>query len=398
MISNEVFSELVADIYRSTADFSQWPNMMRKISGAFGGDCAVLGVTDETENFSAYVAPLTDPAFLTTYHAHYHAISPLMPRIRALAAGSVVTDRMVLPREQFEKSDIYNEWILPQGIKHKIYAALLSEPGRRVILGVHSGQEFNDDQIRLCRLLTPHLQQALEITLRTIKLSATAESSVDVLDRLGDGVIIVDVHGAPKLVNKAAQALFGPGGGLRLEAGRLSALKSSEAAELQRLLNGCFARHGLATGGRMRLSSAIRAAPLTLIVAPTAAGGPWPMPRQAAALLLIKLQQRPGHFAERELADRFGFTRAEMELARRLCEGLSVREAATRNGIRDSTARSYLKQIFDKTGVRRQAELVRNLLLLSQSESNDGADSLACRSKTGCEFNQAASHPADLIK
>ena len=104
---------------------------------------------------SAYVAPLTEPAFLTSYNAYYHKVSPLMPRIKALPAGSVVTRRMVLPRRDFEKSEIYNDWILPQGLCNKLYTVLSSGSDQRIMIGVHRTREFEGDQIELCRLLAP---------------------------------------------------------------------------------------------------------------------------------------------------------------------------------------------------------------------------------------------------
>ena len=171
MITQQSFSDLVGDIYSSASDFSNWQRVLRRVADVFGGNCSVLGVTDEKQNFSAYVAPLTDPAFVTSYNTHYHAISPLMPRIRALPAGSVVTDRMELPRREFVRSDIDTEWILPQGIKNKLYTVVLSEPNRRVILGVHSEREFDDEQIRFCQLLTPHLQRAMQLSLGFLRVN-----------------------------------------------------------------------------------------------------------------------------------------------------------------------------------------------------------------------------------
>ncbi len=45
-----------------------------------------------------------------------------------------------------------------------------------------------------------------------------------------------------------------------------------------------------------------------------------------------------------------------------LANGLSLEEAAENLGIMRNTARAHLRAIFSKTGVRRQAELVRVML------------------------------------
>ncbi|MDR6873381.1 DNA-binding CsgD family transcriptional regulator [Bosea sp. BE125] len=54
----------------------------------------------------------------------------------------------------------------------------------------------------------------------------------------------------------------------------------------------------------------------------------------------------------------FGLTPKEARLACSLAEGLSLKDAAQRQGIRFKTARSYLEGIFQKTGAHQQSQLV----------------------------------------
>jgi len=63
-----------------------------------------------------------------------------------------------------------------------------------------------------------------------------------------------------------------------------------------------------------------------------------------------------------DLRERFGLTAAEAALALEIVKGDGRQAAAGRLGITVGTARSHLTRIFDKTGVRHQAELVRLLL------------------------------------
>jgi DNA-binding CsgD family transcriptional regulator len=58
----------------------------------------------------------------------------------------------------------------------------------------------------------------------------------------------------------------------------------------------------------------------------------------------------------------FGLTPAEAAFAMEIVKGDGRRAAAQRRGIACSTARTHLSSIFEKTGTRRQAELVRLLL------------------------------------
>jgi DNA-binding CsgD family transcriptional regulator len=62
------------------------------------------------------------------------------------------------------------------------------------------------------------------------------------------------------------------------------------------------------------------------------------------------------------LRSRFGLTCAEANLAIEITRGDGRKAAAARLGIAVTTARTHLTHIFEKTGVRRQAELVRLVL------------------------------------
>lgn len=78
----------------------------------------------------------------------------------------------------------------------------------------------------------------------------------------------------------------------------------------------------------------------------------------AAVLLVVtelSIEQRPDLTLLQGL---FDLTPAEAKLAAALCSGKTLKNAATEQGVRESTARSYLDAIFKKTGVHQQSQLV----------------------------------------
>ena len=58
----------------------------------------------------------------------------------------------------------------------------------------------------------------------------------------------------------------------------------------------------------------------------------------------------------------FGLTASESRLAAALSNGMSLEEASHAEGWTVNSAKSYLKSIFQKLGVSRQADLVRVVL------------------------------------
>jgi DNA-binding CsgD family transcriptional regulator len=83
----------------------------------------------------------------------------------------------------------------------------------------------------------------------------------------------------------------------------------------------------------------------------------------AAAVFVSDPEARPDS-NQQHLRELYALTVVEARLAAWLAQGKSVNEAAAAMGITVNTARAYLKRIYDKTGVRRQPELVRVLLSL----------------------------------
>ena len=85
----------------------------------------------------------------------------------------------------------------------------------------------------------------------------------------------------------------------------------------------------------------------------------------AAAALFITDPEEGATLDSRALHQLFGLTPAEIRLCIALVKGMSVEEYALEAGISSNTARTHVKRIYAKTGVRRQSELVRLLLTSS---------------------------------
>ena len=70
-------------------------------------------------------------------------------------------------------------------------------------------------------------------------------------------------------------------------------------------------------------------------------------------------RSRAGSLAAREV---YGLSPAQVRLARLIVDGQDLAAAADLLGVSVNTLRTQLQRIFDKTGVRSQAALVRALL------------------------------------
>ena len=191
------------------------------------------------------------------------------------------------------------------------------------------------------------------------------------LDRLPTGVVVVDAKLQVLFTNRRGAELLAKGDGFLLgPTGVCRASRLPETARLQRLVAQALAeRPGGGRLGGLSLTRGSGERSLPVVVAPmTARPGEPPV-----AMLLVSdpdHQPLPGVETVGQL---FDLTEAEARLALALAEGRRVEDAAVLLGITANSARTYLKRIFAKTVVDRQAELVRLIMaapsLLDLAES-----------------------------
>ena len=166
-------------------------------------------------------------------------------------------------------------------------------------------------------------------------------------------------------MNSAARKIVEIKDGLRLDRGTLVALDTKAEVQLQRLIFGAAAAESgrsLEYGGAFSLPRDGERRPLSAMVAPTGVTGLFPGSRTASVVLLVEEPARRTTAPFDAFTGSYGLSPAEASLTARLVAGMSVSQAAIAAGIRPSTARSHLKKVFEKTGARRQSDLVRRVL------------------------------------
>jgi DNA-binding CsgD family transcriptional regulator len=225
---------------------------------------------------------------------------------------------------------------------------------------------FGAAEERLLRALMPHLQRAVQLHRRLAAAELTSRSLAESMDRLPYGVILLDERGQVLLANWFARGRLAACDGLTEERGTLGASMRSESSALRRLVADALdvAAGRRPAGGVLRLSRPSGARPLSLLVAPfkRAAAGPFGDPQPAAVVFVSDPDARIDAPADM-LARLHGLSPAEANVAAEVLEGGSLSDVAERLGITRNTANTHLKRVFEKTGTRRQSDLVRLLAL-----------------------------------
>jgi DNA-binding CsgD family transcriptional regulator len=192
------------------------------------------------------------------------------------------------------------------------------------------------------------------------------EGSAEILDRLQQGLILVDGQARVIVANRAAEGILRVRRGLFVGRDGLQTEIPCETRRLRRMIADCGVRHPgrPGAGGRLRLSRE-NGMPLTVLLAPHHARSSWIDVLRPRATLFITDPETTFDVRRQWLCEDFGLTPAEAAVAIDVLKADGLQAAAGRLGISLATARMHLAHIFDKTGTHRQAELVR-LLLQSQ--------------------------------
>jgi len=287
------------------------------------------------------------------------------------------------PIRDLMRTQVYQQLVRPLHGGYAMAFPWSVEDGRAAIAVCRDATRTHDFTDTECAGLQPlllHVHNAFRIRARMRALQASLDHAHAALDAMQEAVLIVDRAQRVRYLNPQAWDLLADGDGIRLEGGVLHAIRAYDDRRLQALLSSALAlaAHLRAPDARNAAAPTERTDPLLAIprepprrpLLATAAPATAIAHRHGlpdlidAAVVVLRDPDRPPAGSLQALVALFALTPREAELAMALCDGSPLALASARLGIAEGTARQYLKQVFAKTGVGRQAELVallRNL-------------------------------------
>jgi len=215
------------------------------------------------------------------------------------------------------------------------------------------------DEARHIASIAPHARQMLFISKTADLKQSEAAALADTLNGLAAGIFLVDAGRRIVHANTAGHDILRADDFLRSISGQLVARNT----QANRTLDQVFADNGGVAIGTRGI-----ALPLTahdgeryvmhlLPLTPATRTGIGMACKAVAALFVQKvaLGSRCGELVART----FELTPAELRVLLTIVEVGGVRETSAALGIAESTVKTHLHRVFDKTGARRQADLVK---------------------------------------
>lgn len=362
--------QIITEIYRGPLEKSPWQGFLRELRLRTDTDIAAMmlsparaGVNSLTL-WNCRVQPSAEEIQrAAAEHARMGYLDPLTNTLRRI--GGVYTLEQLISRPELERSDFYQRLMKPYGIEHMIGMYFTEPSGWKCYVGMLNGpqkEDFGTAEKQFLMALRPHLEQALELYARLKRNELEKIIYEDALNQLGIGTIVLNGHGTVIETNLVADEILQEHSCISLINAHLAISGPKQMDRLERLINQALSwrdgRHSKPFVDALRIECPGESSVGLLIRnAPTE---PWYQNEANPSVVIYISDLTKQLTAPEQLVARiFGLTRSEATLATLLANGASLSEAAGIMKLAESSVRTYLKRVFSKVGVSRQAELVR---------------------------------------
>ena len=362
----ETLLQLIGGIYDAALNPDVWNALVPRLGTFVGGSAGGLYSHHASrKSASIYYQFGTDPGYRQLYIDKYVSIDPMFGTYFVLEIGEVFSTSTIMSHAEFKDSRFYKEWIRPQGWIDNVavYLDRTSESNAGFAVFRKESEGLADEAAReRMRLLVPHLRRAVLIG-NLIEFKTTqAATLADALDGLSAGLLFVDTNGRITHANSAGNSMIADGNVLRASLGKLVA----SDLDANRALRDIFLAE--ATGDA---AIGVRGVAVPLVardgeryvahVLPLSSGARRGagVSYAAVAALFVQKAALATHSPPEAIAKTYRLTAMELRVLLAIVEVGGGPQVAETLGIGEGTVKTHLKRLYEKTGARRQADLVK---------------------------------------
>ncbi len=367
MLEADILSALIGEIYDAALDSSLWPIALRHAAKFVGGSAAALYSKDATSKRGAvyFDDGGVTPHYRQLYFDKYIQLDPSTTAQYLAKVGEPFGTGDVMSYDEFLRSRFYQEWVKPQRLVDCVNAILDKTATSVAVFGVFRHERHgvvDDESRRRMSLIIPHVRRAVLVS-RVIDLrTAEAATFADMLDGITTAMFLVARNGRIVHANAAGHTLLVAGDVLRATGDRLVATD----AQIDQSLLDIFAA---ASSGDIAIGTKGVALPLpgrdgghrVVHVLPLTSGARRNAGSAYAAVAAVFVQKAAltTPSPPEVIAKAYALTPSELRVLLAIVNVGGVPETATALGIAETTVKFHLRRLFEKTGAKRQADLVK---------------------------------------
>ena len=349
--------EFVETIYACLLGELSWPSLMTRIDGLLPNAISNFVMVGGRQSRAAFeLSTNCSSDVIESYNSYYQKVQPWVPRLHLHPLGLGSTTDQLMPRHEARRTEYYNDFMLPLGVKSAVGVVPVRTKEKVLLLSTLTATEDPDRLTSVADLLTrlsPHLERAFQYYQRRSDTDFADKS--DLLSAVGIGVVFVREHRRLRFASDVARALIEENCGITFSpTGRLRFSDEESGRRLDLLLKGgssgqqAVVIENPALRFRYTFLRLVSNRISEFLDGPTVA-------------ILIERNARQAAQGQHALFDFHGLTPTVMRVAERLGRGETVDEVAFAHGVSRETVRTQVKSVYAKLGVSRQVELLRLL-------------------------------------
>ncbi|MBX9845301.1 MAG: LuxR C-terminal-related transcriptional regulator [Xanthobacteraceae bacterium] len=361
----ETLTGLIGGIYDAALDPAAWSDVLPEIAAFAGGQaCGFLSKDAANDFLTVEHYAGVAPHHLQAYAENFAPSDPLL-MVPHCDPERIVSIPELVPFDEYRESRFCREWAQPQGWLDVANAVLDKSAAHCIIFSV-----VRDDA---SGLVDAELRRRLALVIPHVRRAALVESAIDrkqseiaafaaTLDGLNAGLFLVDAEGRIVHANAAGRAILSGDDVLRSAGGRLVARDAAAQQSLRELFAAAgqgrtdLGRRGIALPLAARDGERHVAHLLPLSQNARARAG---LGGKTAAAVFVRKAALAGTSPAEVVGKAFRLTPAELRVLLGIVDVGGVPEVATVLGVAESTVKTHLSRLFEKTGTARQADLVK---------------------------------------
>jgi DNA-binding CsgD family transcriptional regulator len=305
-----------------------------------------------------------DPHYVQLYNDTHSRCDPVAT-LPFYEAEQIVSIPELVPYDEFRRERFFQEWMRPQGLVDAANSVLEKSPSSCSFITILRGDAcgiVDDEMQRRMTLIVPHVRRAVLIGKAIEFKEAAAAMFADALDGLSAGLFLMAADGQIVHANASGRDMLDDGDMLRAIRGRLASCDR----HVDKSLHEAFAA---SANGDAAVGVKAIALPLcghdgeryVAHVLPLTSGARGRLGKlyTATAAMFVCKAAMEGPPAPEIIGKIYDLTPTELRVLLAIVDVGGIPEVASAFGVAESTIKTHVGRLFDKTGVGRQADLVK---------------------------------------
>ncbi len=362
-ISNSDYSALISSIYDAVHS-GDWAKPMNHIIDATQSNKAFffmqdLAKSDEPVWLEWHTNFDCPQQALLEYHSRPFE-DPFYSVNRLVTEGESININEHIEFDTYRETDYYRDVFEPMKVHHALSGCLIRDGKHESAWATNRAKDdppYSLEDMNLITLITPHLSRALQLHINMQARKTYASLGQRILEQTNKGLIVCDVGGRVKHKNDFAVDLLDRLEGISLEGDRIELEESSENDRLKKYIEQCasYSFGGMSIQETISLTGPEDA---VITVTPLRRNEGNEQDELNLALVSIVLL---ASLKWDSVSQAFELTPRETQLLQAIYRKRKLNELTDEFGVTYNTLRSHLQNIFKKTHVNSQTELMVKL-------------------------------------